>query len=421
MTDWPRVALETIAVDVQPGFACQPTDDPSGIPQLRTNNVSPLGGIDLSETKRVPANDAWIKRYSLKPGDVLFNNTNSPALVGKTAIFDEDGLFLFSNHMTRIRLAIDIAEPAYVAHYLHWVWKRGILRGLITQWVNQAAINRRQLSTIKLPLPPLAEQRRTVEILDQAHRLRGLRAEADANANRILPALFIKMFGDPATNPMKWPTKQVGDVCNIVSGATPKTNRSEFWGGGIPWATPKDLSALEGWSLDSTERTLTDEGLASCSATMMPEKSVLLSSRAPIGLVAIAGVPMCTNQGFKNLVCGPDIDPWYLFGWCKLRRTFLQSLGRGATFKEISKRIVECVELPLPPMQKQRRFREILESLMSIDRERSRSARRVTELLDVLFGRAFSGALTASWRGRRLEGAIRETQRPERTLADAAP
>ena len=420
MIDWPLVTLETIAVDVQPGFACQPTDDPGGIPQLRTNNVSPLGGIDLSETKRVPANDAWIKRYSLKPGDVLFNNTNSPALVGKTALFDEDGLFLFSNHMTRIRVATDIAEPRYVAHYLHWVWKRGILLGLITQWVNQAAINRRQLSAIQLPLPPLAEQRRIVEILDQAHRLRSLRAEADANANRILPALFIKMFGDPATNPMKWLTKQVGDVCNIVSGATPKTNRSEFWGGGIPWATPKDLSALEGWSLDRTERTLTDEGLASCSATMMPAKSVLLSSRAPIGLVAVASIPMCTNQGFKSLVCDPEIEPWYLFGWCELRRTFLQSLGRGATFKEISKRIVESVELPVPPIKEQRRFREILESLMSIERERRRSMRCVAALLDVLFNRAFSGDLTASWRGRHVEELLREMRRSG-TVVDAAP
>ena len=420
MTDWPRVALETIAVDVQPGFACQPTDDPSGIPQLRTNNVSPLGGIDLSETKRVPANDAWIKRYSLKPGDVLFNNTNSPALVGKTALFDEDGLFLFSNHMTRIRLAIDIAEPGYVAHYLHWVWKRGILRGLITQWVNQAAINRRQLSSIQVPLPPLTEQRRIVEILDQADRLRRLRTEADAKAERLLPALFLKTFGDPATNPMGWPSRRIGDMCDIVSGATPKTNRPEYWCGEIPWATPKDLSALEGWSLDHTERTLTEEGLAGCSATMMPEKSVLLSSRAPIGLVAVAGVPMCTNQGFKSLVCGTDIDPWYLFGWCKLRKTFLQSLGRGATFKEISKRIVESVELPLPPMQKQRRFRETLESLMSIDRERSHSARRVADLLDVLCSKAFSGDLTASWRGRHMAELVRETKRPEGTLADAA-
>ena len=99
---------------------------------------------------------------------------------------------------------------------------------------------------------------------------------------------------------------------------------------------------------------------------MVPEGSVLLSSRAPIGLVAVAGVPMCTNQGFKNLVCGPDVDPWYLFGWCKIRTTYLQSLGRGATFEEISKRIVESIELPLPPMQRQRRFRSRLMNLTSI-------------------------------------------------------
>ena len=119
----------------------------------------------------------------------------------------------------------------------------------------------------------------------------------------------------------------------------------------------------------TTQRTLTEDGLASCSATMMPEQSVLLSSRAPIGLVAVSGVPMCTNQGFKNLVCGPEIEPWYLFGWCRLRRTFLQSLGRGATFKEISRRIVESVELPVPPIKEQRHFREILDSLMSVEHQ----------------------------------------------------
>ena len=99
---------------------------------------------------------------------------------------------------------------------------------------------------------------------------------------------------------MHWPIKRIGEVCDIVSGATPKTERPEFWGGGIPWATPKDLSELDGWSLDRTARTLTGEGLASCSAAMVPEGSVLLSSRAPIGLVAVASMPMCTNQGFKQ-------------------------------------------------------------------------------------------------------------------------
>ena len=263
---------------------------------------------------------------------------------------------------------------------------------------------------VEVPLPPLAEQRRIVEILDQADNLRRLRAEADAKANRILPSLFVRMFGDPATNPMQWPVKRIGEVCDVVSGATPKTEHPEFWGGGIPWATPKDLSELDGWSLDRTARTLTGEGLTSCSAAMVPEGSVLLSSRAPIGLVAVAGVPMCTNQGFKNLVCGPDVDPWYLFGWCKIRTTYLQSLGRGATFREISKRIVGSIELPLPPMQRQRRFRSRLMNLTSIHRARIQSARRIADLFGVLLGRAFSGSLTASWREAHLDEVLQERQ-----------
>ena len=117
---------------------------------------------------------------------------------------------------------------------------------------------------------------------------------------------------------------------------------------------------------------------------------------------------------------GPDVDPWYLFGWCKLRTTYLQSLGRGATFGEISKRIVESIEIPLPGMQTQRRFREALESLISIDQERSRSTQRVADLLDVLFSKAFSGALTTTRRKGHTETLVRELERSGRAHADAA-
>ena len=110
---WRSVALEGIAIDMQPGFACQPTSDGGGVAQLRTNNVSAEGRIDLSEVKRVPATATQMHRYLLTPGDILFNNTNSPALVGKTAFFDEPGEYVLSNHMTRIRLNRALAEPRY--------------------------------------------------------------------------------------------------------------------------------------------------------------------------------------------------------------------------------------------------------------------------------------------------------------------
>ncbi|MEW6073589.1 MAG: restriction endonuclease subunit S [Planctomycetota bacterium] len=283
---------------------------------------------------------------------------------------------------------------------------------------NYPAVSDGDVKAVEIPLPPLSEQHRIVEILDQADCLRRLRAEADAKAGRILPALFIKMFGDPATNPMGWPERKIGHVCQVISGATPKTNRPEFWGGGIPWATPKDLSSLHDWVITTTERTITKEGLASCSATMMPKEAVLLSSRAPIGLVALASVPMCTNQGFKSLVCLRNVDPWYLFAWCKLRVAFLQSLGRGATFKEVSKGIVEEIRIPLPAVPEQQAFRRRLEQIRLTRRNGRRTRCKVTRLFDHLLALAFSGVLTAAWREAHMKELLQEMEQQAKALAE---
>lgn len=105
---------------------------------------------------------------------------------------------------------------------------------------------------------------------------------------------------------MSWPVVRLADCCEIVSGATPSTGVRRYWGGDIAWATPKDLSGLESKYLERTPQTLTQEGYESCSAKIMPPNSVLFSSRAPIGHVAINTAPMCTNQGFKSFV--PDAE-----------------------------------------------------------------------------------------------------------------
>ena len=278
------------------------------------------------------------------------------------------------------------------------------------------AVSDGDVKEIDIPLPPLSEQRRIVEILDHADALRKKRAVADEKTARILPALFYKMFGDPATNPKGWPTKQIREVCRVVSGATPRTNRSEYWGGGIPWATPKDLSGLDDWVLERTGRTLTGEGLASCSTTMMPVGAVLLSSRAPIGYVAIAGIPMCTNQGFKSLVCEADIDPWYLFAWCKLRTAYLQSLGRGATFTEVSTPIVESIRLPLPPLTMQQKFRARIHHLRKIHEQRHRALHQFETTFQSLLHRAFTGDLTATWREMHLKELLQEMKEQAKYL-----
>ena len=175
-----------------------------------------------------------------------------------------------------------------------------------------------------------------------------------------------------------WLDTTLGDIAEIVSGATPKTSIDEFWDGGVPWATPRDLSDLDGAFIKSTPRTLSAAGLKSCAATLLPAHSVMLSSRAPIGLVAINAVPMATNQGFKSLV--PDrsrVDPRFLYWWLRCHRPQLEAMGNGATFKEISKKIVSAVRIDLPPIDEQRRIAAVLDAA---DALRAKRREAVTKL-----------------------------------------
>ena len=162
---------------------------------------------------------------------------------------------------------------------------------------------------------------------------------------------------------------KLGDICEIVSGSTPKTNIEEYWNGDIKWITPAELDE-ESYIINDTARKITKVAVEKTGISSFPKGTVLLSSRAPIGKVAIAGCEMYCNQGFKNLICKNKVYNRYLYWFLKRNTKYLNSLGRGATFKEISKQIVSEIEINLPEMDHQKMIVEILEKLMKIIRLR---------------------------------------------------
>lgn len=185
--------------------------------------------------------------------------------------------------------------------------------------------------------------------------------------------------------------RALGEICKVVSGATPKSSVREYWDGNIPWITPRDLSGFVGSYVKFTSRSISESGLNSCSAVLLPEGSVLLSSRAPIGYVAINSVPMATNQGFKSLI--PDtsvVHPEYLLYWLRGNRSYLETLGRGATFKEISKKVVESVQIPLPSLIEQRKIADFLERIDALRTKRRKSAYLLDELAESIFNDSFA-------------------------------
>ena len=185
-----------------------------------------------------------------------------------------------------------------------------------------------------------------------------------------------------------WEYKKLGEVCEVVTGTTPKTNIPEYWGKGHYWVTPAELNDTTVY-IDKTERQITDEALSKTKLRLLPVGTVLLSSRAPIGKVAIANAEMYCNQGFKNCICSEAIYNKYLFYFLRLKKDYLNSLGRGATFKEISKSIVESIKIPLPPKSTQLAIVTELDKINELIRLKKEQLKDFDNLAQSLFYEMF--------------------------------
>jgi len=181
---------------------------------------------------------------------------------------------------------------------------------------------------------------------------------------------------------------KLGEICEIVSGSTPKTGIAEYWGGELKWITPAEISE-DSYIITDSVRKLTELGIKKTGLTPLPKGTVILSSRAPIGKVAISGCEMYCNQGFKNLICTKKINNRYLYWFLKGNTAYLNSLGRGATFKEISKQIVSGIEINVPDMNQQMQAVENLEKVWRIIQLRKQELQKGDELIKARFVEMF--------------------------------
>lgn len=166
--------------------------------------------------------------------------------------------------------------------------------------------------------------------------------------------------------PEHWPIKPLKRTFTILNGSTPKSGEPDYWDGDISWATPDDLGSLATDTLHATRRMITQEGYKSCGTTLAPEGSLILSTRAPIGHLAIAGVPLCTNQGCRSLVFRENDQKRFYYYLLLIAKHEMESLGQGSTFKELGRDKLAQVNLTSPPIEEQ----TVIASFL--DRETSR-------------------------------------------------
>ena len=276
-------------------------------------------------------------------------------------------------------------------------------------------------------LPPLAEQKAIAAVLgaldDKIELNRRMNATLEAMARALFQSWFVdfdpvraKFDGrppaalDPATAahfpdsfqeseaghiPKGWTVQPVGEVVDCVGGGTPSTTEPRYWEGGTHhWTTPKDFSSLQAPILLDTDRRLTDAGIAKVSSGLLPAGTLLLSSRAPVGYLAIAAMPVAINQGFIGLKCNERASNFFMLNWCQTNMAEIESRATGTTFAEISKQNFRPIPLVLPPKELMAAFTAKVAPLYAQITANLHQARTLATLRDTLLPKLLSGEIT---------------------------
>lgn len=325
------------------------------VPEYWSKGSIPWVKIGDISSKYVSSTEEWITEEGLKgssakmlaPGALLYSIFASIGAVGILEIPAAT-----NQAIAGLTIKTDRIKRDYLYYFLksQETFAKSSGRGAA-----QNNINLTILRGMEVPLPSIDDQRAIVEQLDaveiQIERTIVQRDQLDS----LVKSRFVEMFGDPNLIQQGETWERIGNICEVVGGATPKTSVEEYWNGELPWITPAEIKEGDKFLYD-TQRKLSEAGVRSTSMSRMPIGTVILSSRAPIGKVAIAGIEMYCNQGFKNLICGPEVLPGYLYELLRANSEYLNSLGRGATFKELSKKTVEKIKIPVPSLERQREF-----------------------------------------------------------------
>ncbi|HSH61745.1 MAG TPA: restriction endonuclease subunit S [Acidimicrobiales bacterium] len=333
---------------------------------------------------------------------MLFNATNSPELVGKTAyleVLDEPAVF--SNHFVRLRAESSRLDGRFLARWLRWQWERGIFRTRAKQWVNQATFSRDALLALVLPLPPVEEQRRIAAILDAADELRAKRRQSLVLLGSLTESIFFDMFGDPAAG---WPIVTVESLAAqdrhaIRTGPFgSQLLHSEFVNDGI--AVLGIDNAVHDHFAWGRPRFITEEKFEQLRRYQVRPGDVLVTIMATCGRVAVVpeDIPVAINT--KHLCCitldRSRCSPWYLWAAFRFHPGLRRQLGataRGAVMPGLNTGLIKEATLPLPPIEAQERFTEAVHAAERSSRSLNEHWSTLGALFTSLQHRAFRGEL----------------------------
>lgn len=393
---WSMCTIGDLLLDARPGFACG-DDVEEGVIQFRMNNVTREGLIDWSKVRRIPADTKNLDQFLVAPGDLLFNHTNSPDLVGKCAIFyGHEEPIAYSNHFLRLRLNSKKAESRFLLRWIAYLWAHGKFKGMCKQWVNQATVSKDQFLALQIPLPPLSDQRRIAAILDQAEALRSMRRAALAKIDTLAQSLFIETL--ECEESKNWTLVKLHQIADIITGYAFKSEEYVFSEDAIKLCRGTnvlpgriDWSDLARWPMEKAEEVQ--------EFSLLPGDIVMAMDRPwiaegfKIARIAHKDCPSLLVQRVARIRGKNGVSNEFLFGLLNQPAFTRYCRPTETTIPHISPKEIRSFGLRLPPLALQHEFTKRISKLGEVREGVLRSVAHFEALFASLQHRAFRGEL----------------------------
>ncbi|MBZ6497147.1 restriction endonuclease subunit S [Natrinema longum] len=383
---WKVVNFHTLVSDFRYGTDTKSNTENNGYPTLRIPNI--VGGkITTEDLKYTPVDDKEFERLKLAEGDILLIRTNgNPDYVGQSAVFSgelEDSIF--ASYLIRIRVDRDEINPVFAKEFLNSHSGRKEMAGWISTSAGNHNLGISSIENFSTPLPSLDEQRKIAGILQTVDQALETTEDVVSQATRVKKGLIQEFYSEGYYDhtewqevdkqdayvmtranrvPAEWEVRQSDEIADIKTGHTPSTSVDEYWDGDISWVDIHDLTQLEKTVIETTDDTITEEGLENSGAKLLPEGTLVLCRTGAIGETAILGKEMATDQDQVTFECDESVVlPRYLMYLFKFATPQLERLSAGSTHDKIQLHFFSDLEIPLPSLDEQQKMVDAIESV----------------------------------------------------------
>ncbi len=375
-----------------------------GTPFLPYKNVYKNSKVDINELELMNVRPLDLDRRSGIYGDIFFTaSSETPDEVAMSSVLlDEVENLTYNGFCKRFRLNdFETLLPEYARYLFRDISFRREVYNLATGDI-RFNISQESLANIEIEIPDVPTQKEIAQILTSLDDKIELNLQMNQTLEAMAQAIFKEWFvnfnfpgfdGELVDGlPKGWRKGKLGDVVDVKGGTTPSTAVDEYWNGDNYWTTPKDLSNVQSPVLIDTERKITDLGVKQISSGSLPKGTLLLSSRAPIGYLAISHIPISINQGYIAIQ-GKSVSNLFMLFWLKQNMVSVKSKANGSTFQEISKTNFKLIDISIPSINVLNSFNEVIEPIFQKIVENVYSNLSLTKTRTTLLPKLMSGQL----------------------------